>query len=117
MDNNVTRHVAPELAKEDWDGLIFHYLGLDHVGHSGGPKSSLMRPKQAEMDSVAQTIYTTLVKKDTLGAKQQDDLPTLFVLCGDHGMNEVHIETVLTDEGALARHRPSYSRNQLLHFS
>ncbi|KAF9089297.1 major facilitator super transporter protein [Mortierella sp. AD031] len=99
VDNNVTRHVGPELAKNDWDGLIFHYLGLDHVGHSGGPKSGLMRPKQAEMDSVAQTIYTTLVKKDSLGANQQDELPTLFVLCGDHGMNEVFIKADLTDVG------------------
>ncbi|KAF9134444.1 major facilitator super transporter protein [Mortierella sp. 14UC] len=89
VDNNVTRHIAPELEKDDWDGLIFHYLGLDHVGHSGGPKSGLMRPKQAEMDSVAHSIYSTLVKKESSFANNQDELPTLFVLCGDHGMNEV----------------------------
>ncbi|KAG0289074.1 major facilitator super transporter protein [Linnemannia gamsii] len=89
VDNNVTRHIEPELEKDDWDGLIFHYLGLDHVGHSGGPKSNLMRPKQAEMDSVAHTIYSTLVKKESFTENQRDDLPTLFILCGDHGMNEV----------------------------
>ncbi|KAF9154738.1 major facilitator super transporter protein [Linnemannia schmuckeri] len=89
VDNNVTRHIEPELEKDDWDGLIFHYLGLDHVGHSGGPKSGLMRPKQAEMDSIAHTIYTSLVKKDSLTKTKKDELPTLFVLCGDHGMNEV----------------------------
>ncbi|KAI1311058.1 major facilitator super transporter protein [Mortierella claussenii] len=86
VDNNVTRHVEPELAKDDWDGLIFHYLGLDHVGHSGGPKSALMRPKQAEMDSVAETIYKAIITKDQ---QQPRELPTLFILCGDHGMNEV----------------------------
>ncbi|KAF9905265.1 major facilitator super transporter protein [Linnemannia zychae] len=89
VDNNVTRHIKPELEKDDWDGLIFHYLGLDHVGHSGGPKSGLMRPKQAEMDSVAHSIYSTLVRKESSTASNQDELPTLFVLCGDHGMNEV----------------------------
>ncbi|KAF9106324.1 major facilitator super transporter protein [Mortierella sp. AM989] len=90
VDNNVTRHIEPELAKDDWDGLIFHYLGLDHVGHSGGPKSTLMRPKQAEMDSVAETIYKTLVAKDSNpGLDLGEELPTLFILCGDHGMNEV----------------------------
>ncbi|CAO3563846.1 unnamed protein product [Mortierella alpina] len=92
VDNNVTRHVAPELAREDWDGLIFHYLGLDHVGHSGGPKSPLMKPKQAEMDAVAETIYRSLVEKDTASVSYDDsasELPTLFILCGDHGMNEV----------------------------
>ncbi|KAI8605279.1 hypothetical protein EDD21DRAFT_156427 [Dissophora ornata] len=89
VDNNVTRHVEPELAKDDWDGLIFHYLGLDHVGHSGGPKSALMRPKQAEMDTIAKTIYKTLVAKDSVSVNMEQELPTLFVLCGDHGMNEV----------------------------
>ncbi|KAF9996163.1 major facilitator super transporter protein [Entomortierella chlamydospora] len=90
VDNNVTRHVEPELARDDWDGLIFHYLGLDHVGHSGGPKSALMRPKQAEMDSVAETIYKALVAKDSMASADQGrELPTLFILCGDHGMNEV----------------------------
>ncbi|KAF9274682.1 major facilitator super transporter protein [Mortierella alpina] len=92
VDNNVTRHVAPELARDDWDGLIFHYLGLDHVGHSGGPKSPLMKPKQAEMDSVAETIYKTLLAKDAVSGSDDgsaQELPTLFILCGDHGMNEV----------------------------
>lgn len=76
----------PELARDDWDVLIFHYLGLDHVGHSGGPKSALMKPKQAEMDAVAEAIYQSLVKIDL---KSDQELPTLFILCGDHGMNEV----------------------------
>ncbi|KAF9193241.1 major facilitator super transporter protein [Haplosporangium sp. Z 11] len=89
VDNNVTRHVSPELAKDDWDGLIFHYLGLDHVGHSGGPKSTIMRPKQAEMDAVAETIYKTLLTKDSAAKYNDNELPTLFILCGDHGMNEV----------------------------
>ncbi|KAG0226335.1 major facilitator super transporter protein [Mortierella sp. GBA43] len=87
VDNNVTRHVAPELTKDDWDGLIFHYLGLDHVGHSGGPKSALMKPKQAEMDAIAEDIYRRLVEGDSRASDQE--LPTLFILCGDHGMNEV----------------------------
>ncbi|KAG0211693.1 major facilitator super transporter protein [Mortierella sp. GBA30] len=94
VDNNVTRHVEPELARDDWDGLIFHYLGLDHVGHSGGPKSALMKPKQAEMDAIAGKIYKTLLAKDSTSSDKSDsdqdtELPTLFILCGDHGMNEV----------------------------
>ncbi|KAF9960041.1 major facilitator super transporter protein [Mortierella alpina] len=92
VDNNVTRHVASELGRDDWDALIFHYLGLDHVGHSGGPKSPLMKPKQAEMDSVAEKIYSHLLAKDAASGPHKDaeqELPTLFILCGDHGMNEV----------------------------
>lgn len=41
VDTNVTRHVQPEIAKEDWTAIIFHYLGLDHIGHTGGPKRSV----------------------------------------------------------------------------
>ena len=41
VDNNVTRHLSQELDPEykhkfsqDWDVLVLHYLGLDHVGHT-----------------------------------------------------------------------------------
>lgn len=36
VDQNVSRHLGDELSKDDWDLLILHYLGLDHVGHIGG---------------------------------------------------------------------------------
>lgn len=38
MDNNVTRHVPEELLNSDWNAMIMHYLGLDHIGHKAGPK-------------------------------------------------------------------------------
>jgi ethanolaminephosphotransferase len=38
VDNNVTRHVPNELLNSDWDAMIMHYLGLDHIGHKAGPK-------------------------------------------------------------------------------
>jgi len=38
VDNNVTRHVPEELLNEDWNVMIMHYLGLDHIGHKAGPK-------------------------------------------------------------------------------
>lgn len=37
MDNNVTRHVPQELKRSDWNGMILHFLGLDHIGHKSGP--------------------------------------------------------------------------------
>lgn len=40
-----------------------------------------MVPKQREMDDIVQTIYTAIENEDHLAN-------TLFVLCGDHGMNE-----------------------------
>ncbi|RUP15914.1 LOW QUALITY PROTEIN: alkaline-phosphatase-like protein [Jimgerdemannia flammicorona] len=90
VDLNVTRNVLPELGKPDWDVLIFHYLGLDHIGHTGGPKSPLMKPKQKEMDDVARSIYESVAESDARRREQDPDTKgTLFVLCGDHGMNEV----------------------------
>lgn len=40
-----------------------------------------MIPKQKEMDDIVRTIYTAIENEDHLNN-------TLFVLCGDHGMNE-----------------------------
>ncbi|KAF1362208.1 GPI ethanolamine phosphate transferas-like protein 2 [Lizonia empirigonia] len=81
VDNNVTRHVPNELLNSDWNAMILHYLGLDHIGHKAGPKSPNMIPKQEEMDEIVRTIYTAIENEDHLAN-------ALFVLCGDHGMND-----------------------------
>ena len=41
VDNNVTRHVPRELENKDWNGMIMHFLGLDHIGHKSGPSRSV----------------------------------------------------------------------------
>ncbi|KAJ5628373.1 GPI ethanolamine phosphate transferase 2 [Penicillium lividum] len=81
VDQNVTRHVPSELAESDWSALIMHYLGLDHIGHKAGPRSPFMPSKQQEMDAVVKDIYTAMQQEPHLQS-------TLFVLCGDHGMND-----------------------------
>ncbi|KAF2678961.1 alkaline phosphatase-like protein [Lentithecium fluviatile CBS 122367] len=81
VDHNVTRHVPRELGEKDWNAMVLHYLGLDHIGHKAGPKSPNMVPKQKEMDEIVRQIYTAIESQDHLAN-------TLFVLCGDHGMNE-----------------------------
>ncbi|KAF2652128.1 alkaline phosphatase-like protein [Lophiostoma macrostomum CBS 122681] len=81
VDNNVTRHVPEELLNSDWNALIMHYLGLDHIGHKTGPKGPEMIPKQKEMDGIVRQIFEAIENEDHLEN-------TLFVLCGDHGMNE-----------------------------
>ncbi|XP_067249657.1 GPI ethanolamine phosphate transferase 2 isoform X1 [Chanodichthys erythropterus] len=83
VDNNVTRHLDSTLKRDDWDILILHYLGLDHIGHISGPHSSLIGPKLMEMDDVIKKIHTSLISKESEGT-----LPNLLVLCGDHGMSE-----------------------------
>ncbi|VBB87056.1 Putative GPI ethanolamine phosphate transferase [Podospora comata] len=81
VDNNVTRHVPEELERKDWNTLVLHYLGLDHIGHKGGPRSPHMLNKQHEMDGIVKQIYQAIESKDHLKS-------TLFVVCGDHGMND-----------------------------
>ncbi|KAF2731244.1 GPI ethanolamine phosphate transferas-like protein 2 [Polyplosphaeria fusca] len=81
VDNNVTRHVPDELLNSDWNAMIMHYLGLDHIGHKTGPKGPNMIPKQIEMDGIVRDIYEAIENEDHLAN-------TLFVMCGDHGMNE-----------------------------
>ncbi|XP_067314208.1 GPI ethanolamine phosphate transferase 2 isoform X2 [Pseudorasbora parva] len=83
VDNNVTRHLDGTLKRDDWDILILHYLGLDHIGHISGPHSSLIGPKLMEMDDVIKKIHTSLISKESEGT-----LPNLLVVCGDHGMSE-----------------------------
>lgn len=84
VDSNVTRNVNRELKRDDWDVLILHYLGLDHIGHLEGPLSKLVHPKLQEMDAVFSMIYSAVVEQDL--AK---DTQTLFLLCGDHGMSNI----------------------------
>lgn len=80
VDNNVTRHLDNELSNDaEWEGLILHYLGLDHIGHKGGPDSPFMGPKQKEMDVIVERLYSYI-----LGHPE-----TLLVVMGDHGMNEI----------------------------
>ncbi|OAE24303.1 hypothetical protein AXG93_1052s1260 [Marchantia polymorpha subsp. ruderalis] len=82
VDNNVTRHLDYELENTDWDLLILHYLGLDHVGHLGGRSSPLMDSKLREMDSVIERIHQTVLSKSPLSSR------TLLVVVSDHGMTD-----------------------------
>ena len=38
VDANVTRHIGDELQRDDWNTMVLHYLGLDHIGHKTGPR-------------------------------------------------------------------------------
>ena len=84
VDNNVTRHLDSELGENDWDVMILHYLGLDHIGHLAGPMSHLIGPKLQEMDLIIQKIWKQMCWRDTKSNTQ-----TLFVITGDHGMSDV----------------------------
>ncbi|XP_066255027.1 GPI ethanolamine phosphate transferase 2-like [Euwallacea similis] len=75
VDNNVTRNVEVELERLNWDVMILHYLGLDHIGHVLGPFSEKIPPKLKEMDKVIYKIYTKVAD-------------SLVLVTGDHGMRD-----------------------------
>ncbi|CAB4256856.1 similar to Saccharomyces cerevisiae YJL062W LAS21 Integral plasma membrane protein involved in the synthesis of the glycosylphosphatidylinositol (GPI) core structure [Maudiozyma barnettii] len=78
VDLNVTRNIPEQLNEsKEWDVLILHYLGLDHIGHKGGSNSTFMPAKHREMDGVIERLYNNM----------KDD--TLMIIMGDHGMNDV----------------------------
>ena len=83
VDDNVTRHLPYELSRTDWDILILHFLGLDHIGHFAGPMSPLIGPKLLEMDKIVQEIIEAIMKSN-----KEYDQDSLFVLTSDHGMND-----------------------------
>ncbi|KAJ4714544.1 GPI ethanolamine phosphate transferase 2 [Melia azedarach] len=81
VDQNVSRHLGDELTRDDWNLLILHYLGLDHVGHIGGRNSVLMAPKLVEMDEMVKMIHMSPIMKNDQGK-------TLLMVVSDHGMTE-----------------------------
>ncbi|KAI9165742.1 hypothetical protein LWI28_019692 [Acer negundo] len=83
VDKNVSRHLGNEFSRDDWNLLILHYLGLDHVGHVGGRNSVLMAPKLAEMDEIVKMIHTS-----TIRTQENDQEHTLLMVVSDHGMTE-----------------------------
>ncbi|CAI5737055.1 unnamed protein product [Hyaloperonospora brassicae] len=111
VDNNVTRHLVEELdptmqhaKSNDWDALVLHYLGLDHVGHLRGPRSKLMQEKMQEMDRVVQLIVDSVREQDARRRTNDSaSRPSLIVVCSDHGMSEVgnHGGATLDESSAL----------------
>lgn len=82
VDTNVTSNAIPETQREslDWDWLILHYLGLDHIGHAfGSNRHKLIGPKLIEMDEVVKKLYENMSDKHS-------EHNTLLIICGDHGM-------------------------------
>lgn len=81
VDTNVTELALPETTRSpiDWDLLIMHYLGLDHIGHVfGSNEAPLINKKLLEMDDILKTMSENMARKD---------VKTLMVICGDHGMS------------------------------
>ncbi|GJJ07753.1 hypothetical protein Clacol_001958 [Clathrus columnatus] len=78
VDEGVIKNLFPLLQNNrstNWDVLIGHFLGVDHVGHRLGPAHSTMKAKLTQMNQVLSQVV-----------EQLDD-DTLLVVLGDHGMD------------------------------
>ncbi|GLA50935.1 hypothetical protein CBS147343_7262 [Aspergillus niger] len=82
VDDGVYGHLLPLLrsrdtkGNEEWDVIIAHFLGVDHVGHRFGPGHPEMRDKLVQMDGIIREVIGEI------------DDETLLVVMGDHGMDE-----------------------------
>ena len=74
------------MEQSDWNALILHYLGVDHIGHMSGPRASYMIKKQKQMDNVVKTIFEAI-------ENHAHHKNTLLVLLGDHGMSRLRTPT------------------------
>ena len=78
VDEGVIHNIFPLLEKNaisQWDLLIGHFLGVDHVGHRLGPANPTMATKLKQMNDTLARVVESL------------DNQTLLVVMGDHGMN------------------------------
>ncbi|XP_055687735.1 GPI ethanolamine phosphate transferase 3 [Lutzomyia longipalpis] len=74
VDRRIEKYLPGEIAKDDWDLLIAHFLGVDHCGHKHGPLHREMSRKLTEMDTMVRKVI--------------DEMPndTMLIVLGDHGM-------------------------------
>ena len=52
VDNGVIEYIFPEIEKGDSAFVVGHFLGVDHCGHTFGPKHKFMTEKLVQMDNV-----------------------------------------------------------------
>lgn len=104
VDFNVTRHLDRELSFEsirnnDWDILILHYLGLDHIGHSLGGEHPQIEIKLKEMDLIIFDITQKLrkVTKDFVLLVTGDHGMTLLGSHGGNSLQETRVPLIVID--------------------
>lgn len=97
VDNGVLEHLLPTIVNDtNWDGVIAHFLGVDHVGHRFQADHPAMTAKLDQMDAML---------GDVLAAVDDD---TLLVVLGDHGtiFEQVYMSPGSSFDGPTPRHSP-----------
>ncbi len=65
----------------DSDVLLFHFLGLDHIGHAFSARKDLVGKKLEEYDLFVSDLQKWLEEDDAKSGRR-----TLTLVMGDHGM-------------------------------
>lgn len=76
VDQGVIKHLIDEMSKTNWNLIIGHMLGVDHVGHTYYANHPSMALKLKQVDTFIRKIIEKL----------DDD--TLLLVFGDHGMTD-----------------------------
>lgn len=78
MDDGIEAHLWPLLQQHagQWDLVVTHFLGVDHIGHTHDAQHPLMRERLRRMDTIVKRVVEGL----------PDD--ALLLLYGDHGMTD-----------------------------
>ncbi|KAL2611789.1 hypothetical protein R1flu_023481 [Riccia fluitans] len=82
VDDGVISELFPALHRDDWDVLIGHFLGVDHVGHTFAVESPFMVEKLKQYNDVIEGVVTLLRNMSEPGGLLED---TLLIVMGDHG--------------------------------
>ncbi|GBG80965.1 hypothetical protein CBR_g31522 [Chara braunii] len=118
VDNGVIDNIFPMLDRtDDWDVLIGHFLGVDHVGHTFRVDSPVMYEKLDQMNKVLEDVIAALQARAGAGGHHHD---TLLLVMGDHGQTMTGDHGGGTDEEvnsaifAMSMRRPPYQLPEAL---
>jgi len=86
VDDGVSSLLHPAVQSgKDWDVLVAHYLGVDHVGHTFDIFGREMLQKLEQIDEEIRRVAKALEER---AANEKEFEKTLLLVMGDHGQTE-----------------------------
>lgn len=90
VDDGILADIYDAIKRADWDILIAHFLGVDHVGHTFEVNSQTMLAKLDQMNAMVEDVLAAVKEQAGAGGKHENSL-LLFMgdhaqtMSGDHG--------------------------------
>eukprot|EP01117_Protostelium_nocturnum_P009488 TRINITY_DN3383_c0_g1_i2.p1 TRINITY_DN3383_c0_g1~~TRINITY_DN3383_c0_g1_i2.p1 ORF type:complete len:927 (+),score=262.12 TRINITY_DN3383_c0_g1_i2:91-2871(+) len=76
VDNGIQANLFSQIKSNNWNLLIAHFLGVDHVGHRYDSNAPAMATKLLEMNKMITKVV------------EEMDSETLLIVMGDHGSTD-----------------------------